>query len=129
MAAAMPDSANKKLSCKGRALVLTFLDFFDDLGNKCIEVAGVAARHDAIVRHHRLVDPVGTSIDHIHLDRLVRGGFAAADTVGFNQQPRRMANGGNDFAFGQKSLDELDGRWVLPRLSGFIWPPGRTRAS
>jgi len=53
------------------ALVLSFLDLFDDLGDKGFEIAGVAARDDALFGHDGLIDPVGTGIEHVRLDRIV----------------------------------------------------------
>src|SRR6056297_1764381 len=48
-----------------RALVRAFLDLLDDLRGEGIEIAGVAARHDAVGDDDLAVDPVRAGILHV----------------------------------------------------------------
>jgi hypothetical protein len=40
---------------------------------KASEIIGVAGRHDPLVSHDLDILPFGARINHVHLDRLVRG--------------------------------------------------------
>src|SRR3954471_4953566 len=53
------------------AVVTTFLDLFADLVREGLEIAGLAARHQPLVRHHRLVAPPAAGIDHVRLDGMI----------------------------------------------------------
>ena len=74
------------------------LDFLDDLGDEGVDVTGVARGDDALVGHHLLIDPTAARIDDIGADGNVRGDVAVLDRPGLNQQPGRVADGGDDLA-------------------------------
>jgi len=47
------------------ALVFAFLDFFEDLGDESVQVAGLAAGHDALIGNDFAVFPKRTGIFHV----------------------------------------------------------------
>ena len=63
---------------------------------------------DALVNHDRGIFPFGAGIDHVGLDRLIRGDLAALDDAGFNQQPRRVADCRDDLLLVEEILDQLE---------------------
>ena len=79
--------------------MFAFFDLLNDLGDERFEIAGIAARHDALIGDDRLVDPVRPGVDHVCLDGVARRCLTAANGVGLYQQPGRVADGGDDFAF------------------------------
>ncbi len=52
-----------------------FLDLLDDLCREGIQVVRVATGDDALIGHHRAIHPLAAGIDHIRLDRVIRGHF------------------------------------------------------
>src|SRR6476620_4266114 len=88
-------------------IVLSFLDFIDDLGDECFEIARIATRYNALVGDHRLVDPVRAGVYHVCFDRLVRCRPPAAYSVRLDEQPWSMTDSCDDFAFRKESFDEF----------------------
>src|SRR4051812_36689744 len=78
--------------------VPSFLYLLDDLGDEGRQVLRAAARDDAVVGHDLLVDPLPAGVFQVLADRFVRRDITAAHGVGLNQEPRPMADGGDDFA-------------------------------
>src|SRR5690606_10026653 len=102
-------------SGRDAALVMTtFADLLLDLGHERLEIGGAPARDHAIIDDDRLVPPVGAGVDHVRSDRFVGGGIGALDDACLDQQPRPVADGGEDLARPIEVPDELHGFFVDP---------------
>lgn len=86
--------------------MLAFAHFLDDLFRERFEIAGIARGDDALIGHDFAVFPFGAGIDHVGLDRIIRRHLAALGDAGLDQEPRRMAHGGDRLAGIEKRLDE-----------------------
>src|SRR5689334_4845971 len=73
-------------------LVLAFADLLDELAAERRDVVGLAARDDAAVDHHLLVDPARAGVLEIGLERRPRGDLQALDRAGFDERPRSVAD-------------------------------------
>src|SRR5262245_8471256 len=90
------------------ALVQTLRHLLDDLVREGLEVARIARRDDAVVGHHLRILPLRAGIDAVGLDGLVGGGLAALDEAGLDQQPWRVAHGGDQLLLLVEGLDEVE---------------------
>src|ERR671914_2199431 len=57
-----------------------------------LEVVGLARGDDVAVFDELLVDPVGTGVDQVGLDRGPRGHGLAPEQIGLREHPPRMAD-------------------------------------
>ena len=56
--------------------------------------------------HHLLIDPAPSRIDDVGTDGNVRGDVAVLDRSRLDQQPGRVADGGDDFAGFYEGFDD-----------------------
>ena len=85
-----------------------FFHFLDDLRHEGIEVARMTAGDQTLVHHHLFVLSVGTRMDHVGPDGLVRRCIAAIDDARLDQKPLRVADRGDDLALVVELLDVAD---------------------
>jgi hypothetical protein len=100
------DEARSKMSSGAALGMFAFADLFNDLGAEGFEVARVARRNDPVIDHDFRIFPFRPGVGDVCLDRLVRRHLSAFGDAGFDQQPRRMANRGNDLLLVGDVLDE-----------------------
>src|SRR3954465_15360419 len=87
--------------------VAAFLDLIDDLGAEGVQITWIAAGNDTAVRDHFAINPPAAGVDHVGFDRLVGPPLPPAHCVDFDQQPRRVAHRGNDFAGVKEIANQL----------------------
>ena len=109
--------------------MFALFDFLNDFGDEGINVARIVRRNDALVSGHLLVDPAAAGVDDIGADGNVRRDLAPLHGAGLDQQPGRVADGGNDPTRFNEGFDDGEGLVVGAQLVGVITPPGNTRAS
>src|SRR5215212_836035 len=76
----------------GYSIVYALADLLRELGAEGREVVGLAARHEAVVHHDLLVDPVPAGVLDVGPERRPRGELAAADDIGLHERPRAVAD-------------------------------------
>ena len=96
-------------------------DFFDDLGAERFQVARVSGRNDSFVDDDFGVFPFRAGIGDVGLDRFIRRHLSALGDAGFNQQPGRMADGGDDFVLIIESANELQRLVVDAQKVVAVW--------
>src|SRR3712207_655300 len=74
------------------ALVLALAELLDDLVAEGGQVVGIAARDEALVHVHLLVDPVAARVADVGLERGERRERAALHDVGLHERPRPVAD-------------------------------------
>src|SRR5690606_28381919 len=94
-------------SCSA-SFVTAFVDFFGNLVAKSVEIAGVAGGNEALVGDDGTVFPEPAGIDDIGLDRGVGRDLAALDDAGFDQQPWRVADCGDDLLVIPEGFYEIE---------------------
>src|SRR5947209_3112294 len=95
-----------KALCSAPTPVFTFRDLFDDLGAERIQIAWIARRNHTLVDDDFGIFPIRTGILDVRLDRLVGRHLAPLRDAGFDQQPRRVADRGDDLLLVEDVLDE-----------------------
>ena len=113
-----------------RPAVRAFADFLDDLGHERLQIAGIAAGDDALIRHDRLVAPSPPALITSVLIEWYEVHFVPLIDAGLDQEPRRMADRRHHLAGINRSARMISIAFGSTRsLSGLIWPPGSTSAS
>jgi hypothetical protein len=64
----------------------------NDLGRESLEVAWVAARDQALIDYHCLIDPIGPGILHVGCHGMVGGHLATLGEPCLDQDPRGVTN-------------------------------------
>jgi hypothetical protein len=89
--------------------VLALGYFLHNLRGKRLQIAGMTRCDEAFVGHDLLVLPPGAGIDQIGLHGFVGRHLAAFGDAGVDQQPRRMADGGNHLLLVEELADQFEG--------------------
>src|SRR5690606_2750069 len=71
--------------------------FFDGLAAERVEILWRATGHQAVVDVDFLIHPLATGILDVCAQAWIRGNCTTVEHIGLNENPRRMADGGNRF--------------------------------
>jgi hypothetical protein len=102
-----------------------FAHFLDDFAHEGLEISGITARDEALIRHHRLIAPLASGIGHVGLDGVEGRALLALDDARFYKQPRSMADRSDDLARRVEGPDDLDGFRLRPQLVGIDLAAGQ----
>jgi hypothetical protein len=86
--------------------VNAFGEFFDDLGVKCRNVVGLAARDQSVIGDDFSIDPFRARVFQIFSERRPRRDGSAAHDAGFDQRPRRVTDRADRFAGVEKRFNK-----------------------
>src|SRR5829696_1386323 len=108
--------------------VLALGELLDKLGAERVQVVGVAARDEALVDHHLLVDDLGARVAQVGADARIGGHPPSARHVGLDEDPGSVADRADRLAGLEEVLDEADGVLVDPQVVGVDRPAREDQA-
>lgn len=91
---------------------------FQDRAIKCRDILRLPASHQAAINHHLLINPMGTRVLEVCLQRRPGCEFTLVNNTCFNERPGGVTDGGNGLNSRKERLDKLNGLFVYAKLVG-----------
>src|SRR4029450_13517126 len=95
------------LNLGGASFVSALGDLLHNLLREGFEIAWVTGRHDPLVSHDLHSLPFGSGIDHVCLDRLVRGCPPPLDDIRLDEEPGGITDSRHDLSLIEEGTNEL----------------------